>query len=64
MTGTERFCTCGEVKVGGRPTGNRNWNPDCPVHPWTEAMQARVDQSVELQRQAAAARKAVRERTR
>ena len=25
-------CTCGVIKVGGRPTDSRNWNPDCPEH--------------------------------
>ena len=25
-------CTCGVVKVGGKPTSSRNWNPECPEH--------------------------------
>ncbi len=25
-------CICPVVKVNGRPTASRNWNPDCPVH--------------------------------
>lgn len=29
---TAADCRCGMVKVGGKPTGNRNWNPDCGEH--------------------------------
>lgn len=25
-------CTCPEVKVGGHPTGSRNWADSCPEH--------------------------------
>jgi hypothetical protein len=25
-------CTCPYLKVGGRPTESRNWNPDCAEH--------------------------------
>lgn len=54
-------CRCAMVKVGGKPTGARNWNPDCPVHPWTAVMQEQSDQAVAWQRRAAAARKAARQ---
>lgn len=27
-----KVCGCGELKVGGQPTGQFNWNPDCAVH--------------------------------
>lgn len=50
-------CKCPEVKVGGKPTGSYNWNPDCPVHPWDENLQAQSDRAVEWQRRAAEARK-------
>jgi hypothetical protein len=53
----ENTCRCGRIKVGGYVDGSLNWNPNCPVHPWTEAMQATVDRSVELQRRAAEARR-------
>jgi hypothetical protein len=53
-------CRCPMVKIGGKPTGSRNWNPDCPVHPWTDAMQAQADRAVEMQRRAREARKAAR----
>lgn len=26
------ICTCGQIKVGGRPTGNRNLNLSCEEH--------------------------------
>jgi hypothetical protein len=61
MSTKERFCTCAVVKVGGEPTGNRNWNPDCPVHPWDERLQAQADRAVEWQRRAAAAPQEARE---
>jgi hypothetical protein len=54
---SEPVCTCAEVKVGGEPTGSKNWNPDCPVHPWDERLQAQADRAVEWQRRAAEARK-------
>ncbi len=25
-------CTCGEVHIGGQPTGFFNWNPNCGQH--------------------------------
>ena len=50
-------CRCGEVKVGGRPTGSLNWSPDCPVHPWDERLQAQADRAVEMQRLARIARR-------
>lgn len=53
-------CTCGEVKVGGVPTGHFNWNPDCPVHPWDEHLQAQNDRAVAMQRLAREAREAHR----
>ena len=36
-------CTCPEVKVGGKPTGQRNLSPNCPVkeHRDKEAAAAR-----------------------
>jgi hypothetical protein len=49
-------CTCVPVKVGGQPTGSKNWNPDCPVHPWDDALQAQSDRAVEWQRKAREAR--------
>ena len=49
-------CRCAVVKVGGKPTESRNWNPDCPVHPWTDVMQAQADRAVEWQRRAREAR--------
>ena len=54
-------CLCPEVKVGGQPTGSRNWNPKCPVHPWDEHLQAQADRAVEWQRKAAEARRKARE---
>jgi len=53
-------CLCSEVKIGGQPTGTYNWNPDCPAHPWNDRLQAQSDRAVEMQRKAAAARKAAR----
>jgi hypothetical protein len=53
-------CRCAIVKVGGKPTGSRNWNPDCPVHPWDERLQAQSDRAVEMQRRAREARKAAK----
>jgi hypothetical protein len=60
-------CRCGNVYLNaGRGFGKsresvgKNWNPDCPVHPWNPRLQAEADRSVDLQRQAAAARAAVR----
>jgi hypothetical protein len=55
-------CRCAMVKVGGKPTGSRNWNPDCPVHPWTDEMQAQADRAVEMQRRAREARAEARRR--
>lgn len=63
MTKTKNLaatCLCAEVKVGGRPTGSRNWNPDCPVHPWNEHLQAQADRAVECQRRAREARRKAR----
>lgn len=54
-TGT---CRCAVVKIGGEPTDSRNWNPDCPVHPWSDDLQAQADRSVEWQRRAIEARRA------
>ena len=54
-------CLCGEVHVGGQPTGSLNWNPDCPVHPWNEAMQAQADRAVAMQRIARDVREGRRE---
>ena len=51
-------CLCAMVKVGGHTSGARNWNPDCPVHPWDERLQAQSDRAVEWQLRAKAARKA------
>lgn len=51
------LCKCPEVKVGGHPTGSHNWNPDCPIHPWSDELQAQSDRAVEWQRRAAEARK-------
>lgn len=53
-------CRCGIVYAGTTPTGSRNWNPDCPVHPWNDHLQAQADRAVEAQRRAAAARRAAR----
>lgn len=63
MTKTKNLaatCLCAEVKVGGQPTGSRNWNPDCPVHPWNEHLQAQADRAVECQRRAREARRKAR----
>jgi hypothetical protein len=54
------LCICAEVRVGGEPTGSKNWNPDCPVHPWDEQLQAQSDRAGEWQRRAAEARKRAR----
>jgi hypothetical protein len=32
MTMWHDTCRCGELMLDGRPTGSRNWNPDCPEH--------------------------------
>jgi hypothetical protein len=53
-------CRCALVKAGDTPVG-WNWTPDCPAHPWDEALQAQADRAVELQRQAAQARREARE---
>jgi len=62
-------CTCGAVKVGGKPTSSRNWSPECPEHGlksawWSSPEQVahREDQSKrlrELQARARAARQAL-----
>lgn len=43
-------CLCGELMLDGRPTGSLNWNPDCPVHPWNDAMQRQADRAVAMQK--------------
>jgi hypothetical protein len=53
-------CLCATVYVGMEPVG-KNWHPNCPEHPWNERLQAQADRAVELQRQAAEARRKVRE---
>jgi hypothetical protein len=45
--------------MGNTPVG-KNWNPDCPDHPWDERLQAQNDKAVEMQRRATEARKAAR----
>lgn len=54
-------CLCGEVHAGSSPTGTLNWNPDCPVHTWNEAMQRQADRAVAMQRIARATREGRRE---
>jgi uncharacterized UBP type Zn finger protein len=54
--GHKEKCTCGRIKIGSEVTGHLNWNPDCPVHPWDDKLQAQNDRAVEAQRQAAHAR--------
>jgi hypothetical protein len=49
-------CLCGEVRVGGRPTGSRNWNPDCPQHPMTQKMKDRAFKATLMQALAGAVR--------
>lgn len=61
-------CSCSVVKVGGRPTSSRNWNPDCVEHglgsTWynsdeQKAKRLAADQYLrDLQRRAAEARRA------
>lgn len=53
-------CLCANVHVGNTVVG-KNWNPDCPEHPWDERLQAQADRAVELQQQAAEARRRARE---
>lgn len=65
-------CTCGRIKVGMTVTENRNWNPECAEHgvasDWwkspeqVEKRRVENERLRELQAQARAARKAVRER--
>ena len=60
-------CTCGRIMLGSKPSGARNWNPDCPEHgiesDWwqsPEQVARRQEQSSrlrDLQRQAAEARR-------
>lgn len=57
MSNADSVCACAVMKVGGKPTGSRNWNPDCPVHPWSDDLQAQADRAVEWQRRAAEARR-------
>ena len=49
-------CKCATVYVGPTPVG-KNWNPDCPDHPWNDRLQAQADRAVEMQRKAAEARR-------
>lgn len=49
-------CKCATVYVGMEAVG-KNWNPDCPDHPWDERLQAQNDKAVEMQRKAAEARR-------
>jgi hypothetical protein len=51
------LCTCARVKIGGEVTDHLNWNPDCPVHEWSDRMQAQAVRAVELQLQAHKARR-------
>lgn len=63
-------CTCGRIKVGGRPTASRNWNPDCDDHgvgsEWYNSPEqkakraARSEELRDLQRRAREARAAAR----
>lgn len=54
-------CRCGKVHLGDGQIIGRSWNPDCPVHPWNERLQAQNDRAVEMQRLAAEARRKARE---
>jgi hypothetical protein len=54
-------CRCGRVFVGNHDTGTRNWNPDCPVHPWDDRLQAQADRAVAMQLLAREARRKARE---
>lgn len=63
-------CRCGVIKVGGKPTHNRDWTPDCPEHgtasTWyqsPEQIKKRAtdnEQLRDLQRRAREARNAAR----
>jgi len=53
---TNDRCLCADVHVGMTTVG-KNWNPNCPIHPWNDRLQAQNDRAVELQRQAREARK-------
>lgn len=64
MTDKLEGCLCSEVHLNiasSGPTGSFNWNPDCPVHLWTDEMQAQADRAVEMQRLARETRRRVRE---
>jgi hypothetical protein len=52
-------CVCATVHVGNTPAG-KNWNPDCPEHPWDARLQAQSDRAAEMQLRAAEARRQVR----
>jgi hypothetical protein len=54
-------CRCRLVKVGDTPSG-WEWSPDCPVHPWDDALQAATDRAVEMQRLAREARRQARDK--
>jgi hypothetical protein len=58
---SDEQCRCGRIKIGSEVTEHRNWNPDCPVHPWDDRLQAQADRAVEWQRKAAEARARYRE---
>lgn len=49
-------CKCGRIKVGGRPTGSLNWNPDCRKHRWTPEMREQNHRAVLMQALAGACR--------
>jgi hypothetical protein len=53
-------CKCATVYIGNQPV-SKNWNPDCPEHPWDERLQAQADKAVEVQRKAAEARRKARQ---
>ena len=52
-------CRCATVYIGMEAVG-LNWHPDCPVHPWTDELQAQADKAVEWQRKASKARQQAR----
>lgn len=66
-------CRCGVIKVGGQPTSNRDWNPDCPEHgtasSWhrspeqTKKRTADSERLRDLQRRAREARATARRKT-
>jgi hypothetical protein len=44
-------CICGAVKVGGKPTGSRNLNLDCPEHGTKSEWWSSPEQAAQRQQQ-------------